>query len=32
MATLTAFLLFVLVEISNPYTGAGAVTAVLLER
>ena len=32
MATLTAFLLFVLVEISNPYAGAGAVTAVLLER
>jgi len=32
MAALTGFLLFVLVEISNPYAGAGAVTAVLLSR
>jgi hypothetical protein len=32
MAALTGFLLFVLVEISNPYAGAGAVTAVLLGR
>jgi hypothetical protein len=32
MAALTGFLLFVLVEISNPYAGAGAVTAVLLDR
>ena len=32
MATLTGFLLFVLVEISNPYAGAGAVTAILFDR
>lgn len=32
MAALTGFLLFVLVEISNPYAGAGAVTSYLLER
>ena len=29
MAALTAFLLFALVEISNPYTGAGAITPAL---
>jgi hypothetical protein len=32
MAALTAFLLFVLVEISNPYTGAGAITSELMQR
>lgn len=32
MAALTGFLFFVLVEISNPYTGAGAVASRLLER
>lgn len=32
MAALTAFLLFVLVEISNPYTGAGAITPELMQR
>lgn len=32
MAALTAFLLFVLVEISNPYTGAGAISPELMQR
>lgn len=32
MAALTAFLMFAIVEISNPYTGAGAVTSELLQR
>lgn len=32
MAALTGFLLFVLVEISNPYAGAGAISSYLLER
>lgn len=32
MAALTAFLLFALVEISNPYTGAGAITPELMAR
>lgn len=32
MAAITGFLLFVLVEISNPYAGAGAITSHLLER
>lgn len=32
MATITAFLLFAIVEISNPYTGAGAITSRLMER
>lgn len=32
MAALTALLLFALVEISNPYTGAGAVTSQLMNR
>lgn len=32
MAAITGFLLFALVEISNPYTGAGAVTSLLLNR
>lgn len=32
MAALTGFLLFALVEISNPYLGGGAITSRLLER
>lgn len=32
MAAITAFLLFALIEISNPYTGAGAVTSILMSR
>ena len=32
MAAITGLLLFAIVEISNPYTGAGAITSQLLER